>query len=89
MIIYSNYYYISSIHYVTSVLSGACRRPLPEDDDGLSYAAFSLAMFYTGSPHQYGEIVAITVATISFTKIGMAIRGMVVAHKTITPSIRR
>ena len=46
-------------------------------------------MFHTGSPHQYGEIVAITVATISFTKIGMAIRGMVVAHKTITPSIRR
>lgn len=42
-------------------------------------------MFYTGSPHQYGEIVAITVATISFTKIGMAIRGMVVAHKTHNP----
>ena len=35
---------------------------------GLSYAAFSLTMFFTGSPNEYGEIIAITVATISFIK---------------------
>lgn len=35
MKIYSNYYYIGSIHYVVSVLSGACRWPLPEDDGGI------------------------------------------------------
>lgn len=32
---YSNYYYIGSIHYVVSVLSGACRWPLPVDDGGV------------------------------------------------------
>ena len=52
---------------------------------GLSYAAFSLTMYYTGSPHQYGEIVAITVATITFTKIGIAIRGMVISRRTRNP----
>ena len=31
MKLYSNYYYIGSIHHVVSVLSGACRWPLPED----------------------------------------------------------
>ena len=35
MKIYSNYYYIGSIHHVVSVLSGACRWPLPEDGGGV------------------------------------------------------
>lgn len=52
---------------------------------GLSYAAFSLTMFFTGSPNEYGEIIAITVATISFIKIGIAIRGMIVSYKTRNP----
>ena len=54
---------------------------------GLSYAAFSLTMFFTGSPNEYGEIIAITVATISFIKIGIALRGMIVSHKTRTPPL--
>lgn len=40
---------------------------------------------FTGSPNEYGEIIAITVATISFIKIGIAIRGMIVSHKTRNP----
>lgn len=52
---------------------------------GLSYAAFSLTMFFTGSPNEYGEIIAITVAAISFIKIGIAIRGMIVSYKTRNP----
>ena len=35
MKLYSNYYYIGSIHHVVSVLSGACRWPLPEDGGGV------------------------------------------------------
>ena len=35
MKIYSNYYYIGSILHVVSVLSGACRWPLPEYDGGV------------------------------------------------------
>lgn len=35
MKLYSNYYYIGSIHHVASVLSGACRWPLPEDGGGV------------------------------------------------------
>ncbi|WP_223847500.1 hypothetical protein [Bifidobacterium callitrichos] len=52
---------------------------------GLSYAAFSLTMFFVGSPRQYDEIIAISVATISFTKIGIAIRGVMVARRTHDP----
>lgn len=35
MNLYSNYYYIDSILHVVSVLSGACKWLLPEDDGGV------------------------------------------------------
>lgn len=52
---------------------------------GLSYAVFSGFMFFVKAPTRYTQIVAITVATITAVKIGVAIRGLVVAKRERNP----
>ncbi|MFT8988196.1 hypothetical protein [Bifidobacterium psychraerophilum] len=52
---------------------------------GISYAVFSGFMFFVATPTRYTQIVAITVATITAVKIGVAIRGLVVAKRERNP----
>ncbi|MCH9276797.1 hypothetical protein JS533_011015 [Bifidobacterium amazonense] len=52
---------------------------------GLAYAMSCVAMLSVGRQPRTNMIVAITVATITSVKIGGAIRGMVVAHRTKDP----
>ncbi|MFT8593465.1 MAG: hypothetical protein ABF747_07650 [Bifidobacterium sp.] len=52
---------------------------------GLSYAAFSVTLIFVGSTGKYSDIVAITVATITFIKIGIAARGLILSRRERNP----
>ncbi|MFT8355737.1 MAG: hypothetical protein ABF780_03865 [Bifidobacterium aquikefiri] len=52
---------------------------------GVSYAAFSAIMFMNDKAKSYNQIIAITVATITVTKIGIAVRGLVVSRRERNP----
>lgn len=52
---------------------------------GLTYSAACVAMLSVGRQPRTNMIVAITIATITSVKIGGAIRGMVIAHRTKDP----
>ncbi|OZG60198.1 ABC transporter ATPase [Bifidobacterium lemurum] len=52
---------------------------------GLSYALFSITLFFTGSGQRYDSIASITVAAITVVKIAVAVRGAVVARRERNP----
>ncbi len=52
------------------------------------YIVYSLRLVFGTSSMRYSQIVAISIAAVTFTEIGMNIRGAVVAHRNNTPLVQ-
>lgn len=52
------------------------------------YIIYSLRLVFGTSSMRYSQIVAIAIAAVTFTEIGMNIRGTVVAHRNSTPLVQ-